>query len=140
MLYSTYIGLMEIEQLKQLAKDVSKNAHAAQSGFKVGSAILTTDGKVYTGCNVESLSLIFTICAERNAISTAISQAGNIELDTVVIYTPTDHPTPPCGSCRQLIFEFGKNSKVISFCDNGKFLETTIQQLLPEAFDLREFQ
>lgn len=131
---------MDIEQLKQLAKEVSNNAYALQSGFKVGAAILTTDGQVHSGCNVESLSLIFTICAERNAISTAISQAGNVVIDTVVIYTPTDHPTPPCGSCRQLIYEFGKNAKVISFCDNGKILETTIQKLLPEAFDLKDFQ
>jgi cytidine deaminase len=131
---------MEIEELKKLAKEVSKNGYASQSGFKVGSAILAKDGQVYTGCNVESPSLIFVICAERNAVSTAIAQAGNIEIDTVVIYTPTDRPTPPCGACRQLIYEFGKNVRVFSFCDNGKYLDTTIQKLLPEAFDLKEFQ
>jgi cytidine deaminase len=131
---------MDIIELKALAKDVAKNGYASQSGFKVGSAILGKDGNVYTGCNVESLSLIFTICAERNAISTAISKAGNLEIDTVVIYTPTSHPTPPCGACRQLIFEFGKNARIYSFCENGKSLDTNIAALLPEAFDLKDFQ
>lgn len=131
---------MDLQELKKLAKEVSLNGYASQSGFKVGCAILAKDGQVYTGCNVESLSLIFTICAERNAISTAISLAGNIEIDTVVIYTPTSHPTPPCGACRQLIFEFGSQAKIHSFCENGKHLDTTIQALLPEAFDLKDFQ
>ncbi len=131
---------MGIDELKELAKEAVKNAYAPQSGFKVGCAIKTVSGDMYTGCNVESLSLIFTICAERNAISTAISKAGEIEIETVVVYTPTKLATPPCGACRQMIFEFGKNANIHCFSDSGATLSATIRELLPEAFDLKEME
>jgi cytidine deaminase len=131
---------MDINELKELAKESIKNAYAPQSGFKVGCAIQTVTGEVYTGCNVESLSLIFTICAERNAISTAIAMAGEIEIETVVVYTPTKLATPPCGACRQAIFEFGKNATIHCFSEHGASLTATIRELLPEAFDLKEME
>lgn len=129
---------MEIEELKQRAKEVVKNAFAPHSRFVVGCALETHDGQVFTGCNVESMTLIFTICAERNAISTAISAAGPIDIKTVVIYTPTKQATPPCGACRQLIFEFGKRATIHCFGDEGATLTATIRELLPAAFDLEE--
>lgn len=131
-----YCDAMGIDELKKLAKNACENAYAPQSRFKVGSAIRTTNGKVYAGCNVESLSLIFTICAERNAISSAIAGQGNVEIDLVVIYSPTSTPSSPCGACRQAIFEFGKNARVHSFCDSSQVIDTTIKELLPHAFDL----
>ena len=129
---------MKIDQLKTLAKNVSQNSYSPFSKFKVGSAILTKNGDVFTGCNMESKSLTFNICAERNAISTAISKAGNLEIDQVVIYTPTQKAATPCGPCRQLIFEFGGNANVYSFCDSDDSIEMNIKELLPQAFDFDE--
>ncbi len=128
---------MDLSELKKLAKEVAKNAYTPHSGFHVGTALVTKDGKVFTGCNIESDSVTFNICAERNAISTAISKVGSIEIDQVVIYTPTPKPATSCGLCRQLIYEFGKDAKVYSFCDSEEIIETTVRELLPMAFDFR---
>lgn len=127
-----------MDQLKTLAKEVAQNAYSPFSKFKVGSAILTKNGDVFTGCNIESDSLTFNICAERNAISNAISGKGEIQIDKVVIYTPTQKAASPCGSCRQLIFEFGKDAMVHSFCDTQSSIEMSVRELLPEAFDFEE--
>lgn len=129
---------MELSELKKLAKEVSKNAYTPHSGFHVGAALVTKQGKVFTGCNIESDSVTFNICAERNAISTAISEVGGIEIDQVVIYTSTQKPATSCGLCRQLIFEFGKDAKIYSFCDSDETIETTVQELLPMAFDFEK--
>ncbi len=131
---------MSLEELKEKAKQVATNAYAAHSGFKVGSAILLDNGEVITGCNIESDSLTFNICAERNAISTAIAQLGDIKIDTVVIYTDSPTPAAPCGVCRQLIYEFGHKAKVISYGNGDEVLYTSIQELLPHAFDFNEFK
>ena len=129
---------MEIDDLKKLAKDVAKNAYSPFSKFKVGSAILTRNGDVFTGCNIESSSLTFNLCAERNAISNAISGKGEIQIDKVVIYTPTQKAASPCGPCRQLIFEFGKDADIYSFCDSDDSIKMSIRELLPHAFDFNE--
>jgi cytidine deaminase len=132
-----YLDTVDLGTLRQLAKNASLNAYDRHSRFKVGCAILTESGNAYAGCNVESDSLIFTICAERNAISTAITAEGNIRIKQLVIYTPTEKPTPPCGSCRQLIFEFGLDTQIVSYCE-GKEATYTIRDLLPEAFDAKK--
>ncbi|MCP4459922.1 MAG: cytidine deaminase [Cytophagales bacterium] len=129
---------MEIDELKKLAKATAQNAYSPFSKFKVGSAILTTNGDVFAGCNIESSSLTFNICAERNAISNAISGKGNIQIEKVVIYTPTQKAASPCGSCRQLIFEFGKDASVYSHCDSEDYIQMNIRELLPAAFDFSE--
>ncbi len=129
---------MEINQLKKLAKETALNSYSPSSKFKVGSAILTENGDVFVGCNVESSSLTFNICAERNAISNAISSRGNIQIIQVVVYTPTQKAAAPCGSCRQTIFEFGKEAKIYSFCDSDDTIEMNIRDLLPKAFDFNE--
>lgn len=128
---------MKIDQLKTLAKEVAKNAYSPFSKFNVGSAILTKKGDVFTGCNIESDSLTFNLCAERNAISNAISKKGKIQIDKVVIYTPTQKAASPCGLCRQLIFEFGKEAHVYSFCDSEDSIEMSISELLPHGFDFK---
>jgi len=129
---------MEINDLKIRAKEAADNAYAPFSKFKVGCAIETKDGEVFMGCNIESKSLTFNICAERNAISNAITGKGDIKINRVVIYTPTQKAAPPCGLCRQLIFEFGDEAMVHSFCDSDDSLQMTIGELLPEAFDFDE--
>lgn len=129
---------MKIEALKKLAMDVAENAFSPFSKFRVGSAILTEDGDVFTGCNVESSSLTFNLCGERNAITSGISAKGAIKISKVVVYTPTPKAASPCGPCRQLIFEFGKDATIYSFCDSDDTIEMTIKELLPEAFDFND--
>lgn len=131
---------MELSELKEKAKEVAKNAHAPYSSFRVGSAILTKSGNVYLGCNVENTSYGLTTCAERNAIAGAVAAEGKVELEQVVVYTPTEKPASPCGVCRQVIYEFSKRDvPVHSFCDSDEVLDTTIKQLLPHAFSLDDY-
>ncbi|SNS76144.1 cytidine deaminase [Ekhidna lutea] len=128
---------MSENQLKEKAKNASQNAYAPYSNFKVGCAILLKSGNVYTGCNIENASFGLTVCAERNAIANAIASEGKIELDKVVVYTPTSTPTPPCGACRQVIHEFGSPT-VSSFCDSGESTKHRMEELLTNAFNLNK--
>ncbi len=126
--------------MKEKARSVAVKAHAPYSSFRVGSAILTKSGNVYVGCNVENTSYGLTTCAERNAIASAVATEGKIELEQVVVYTPTKKPASPCGVCRQVIYEFCEsNVKIHCCCDSDEVLDTSIRQLLPEAFSLDEF-
>ncbi|MEO9484789.1 MAG: cytidine deaminase [Ekhidna sp.] len=128
---------MSENQLKEAAKNASKHAYAPYSKFKVGCALLTKSGNLYTGCNVENASYGLTICAERNAIAQAVNQEGSIEIEKLVVYTPTATPTPPCGACRQVIHEFG-NPTIVSFCDKSESNSHKASDLLPHAFDLNK--
>ena len=127
---------MSTAKLIEAAKIAAKKAYAPYSNFKVGCAILTKSGNIYLGCNVENASYGLTTCAERNAISNAISSEGKIALDKVVVFTPTDNPTPPCGACRQVIHEFG-NPEVISVCNTEKMSTHQLSELLTNAFELK---
>jgi len=132
---------MELSELKEKAKEVAKNAHAVYSSFKVGSAILTKTGNVYTGCNVENTSYGLTVCAERNAIFNAVASEGKVEIEQVVVYTETGKPASPCGACRQVIYEFcGSDIKIHCCCDSDEVIDTSIKQLLPDAFNLEDHQ
>lgn len=131
---------MELTQLKKKAEEVAQLAHAPYSNFKVGCALLTQTGNTYVGCNVENSSYGLTTCAERNAIANAVSAEGRIVIEQVVVYTPTIKPASPCGVCRQVIYEFCKTDvKVLSICDSDETIDTTIKQLLPDAFNLDDF-
>ena len=122
-----------IQRLERLAHDASQVAYAPYSKFAVGAAVLTTSGKHYSGCNVENASYGLTNCAERTAIFSAIA-SGDTELVALVVYTPTLTPAPPCGSCRQVINEFGPECVVICMCDSDERIMTTALNLLPGAF------
>ena len=124
-----------IVELKACAKAASDNAYAPYSKFSVGAALITSDGSLFTGCNVENASYGLSICAERNAIFKMVS-AGHRKLRMMVIYTPTMKPTAPCGACRQVIYEFGTGAEIISFCDGDEVLTSSIKELLPGAFSL----
>ena len=128
---------MTQDQLRALAKAASAKAYAPYSNFKVGAALLTKSGNVYSGCNVENASYGLTICAERNAIANAVASEGTIEIEMIVVYTPTEKPTPPCGACRQVIHEFG-NPSIKSFCDSDESNLHSSEELLPYAFDLNK--
>lgn len=131
---------MDLTQLRHKAKEVADRAHAPYSKFKVGCALLTKSGNIYVGCNVENASYGLTTCAERNAIASAVGAEGKIAIEQVVVYTETTKPASPCGVCRQVIYEFCENDvKVLSFCDSQETIDTTIKQLLPDAFSLDDY-
>lgn len=125
---------MQDSNLRKLAKEAASNAYAPYSKFKVGCALLTKSGNVYTGCNVENASFGLTVCAERNAIANAVIAEGKIEIDRLFVYTPTQDATPPCGACRQVIHEFG-NPYIESNCNSEDRIVSNTNQLLPHAFD-----
>ena len=123
------------KKLKKAAERVMKNAHAPYSNFRVGSAILLTNGKTFTGCNVENASYGMTNCAERTAIFSAVAELGpRIEIAAVAVTNDHGVACSPCGACRQVINEFGPKIPVVSICDGEERIETTLDALLPHAF------
>jgi cytidine deaminase len=124
------------ESLIEAAKQVRENAYAPFSDFRVGSALETEDGEVITGCNVESASYGLTVCAERVAIWKAISQ-GKRKIKHIAVVADTEDLTPPCGVCRQIIWEFGGDIPVILANLNGKTETVQMKELLPRAFDTK---
>ncbi|MCK4622698.1 MAG: cytidine deaminase [Desulfuromonadales bacterium] len=127
------ISKQVFQKMVAAAKSVSKNSYSPYSNFSVGAAVLTRDGKIFSGCNVENASFGLTICAERNAIFHVLAM-GHSHLDAVVVYTPTQKPTLPCGACRQVINEFGTEADVIIVCDSPEILQRKVSDLLPDAF------
>ena len=119
-----------------LAKKASERAYSPYSKFRVGAAVLADSGKIYTGCNVENASYGLTICAERNAIFHARCDGMKRTL-AVVVYTPTDRPSAPCGACRQVINEFGEDARIICVCDGRAKIDLKLSDLLPNAFGPR---
>ncbi len=117
------------------ARAAAVHAYAPYSRFTVGAAVLTAEGTIHAGCNVENASYGLTICAERNAVFQAVAHhAGVPRLVAVAIYTPTPLPTAPCGACRQVINEFGPDALVISVCDGPSEIRSSLDHLLPHAF------
>lgn len=123
----------EIEKLVDAARGVQKMAYAPYSKFAVGSAVLGFDGSIYTGCNVENVSYGLTNCAERTAIFKSVSE-GNRKFKAVAIYSDTDQYCSPCGACRQVIAEFGKEITVIQANRHGQYIINSIEELLPGGF------
>ena len=128
---------IDYKEMLEKAKEVSKNAYARYSNFNVGACILASSGKYYVGCNMENASYGMALCAERNAISTAIAN-GERQIDVVAIYSPNMDDCTPCGACRQVIWEFSnrENPCVVITEVNGEPKEYTIDKLLPAGFDL----
>jgi cytidine deaminase len=122
-----------LRRLETAARKAARHAYAPYSKFPVGAAVLTGSGKIYTGANVENASFGLCNCAERTAIFTAVA-SGERRLRAVVVYTPTKTATSPCGACRQVIHEFGPQTRVISVCDGRERIDVSIETLLPGAF------
>lgn len=114
------------------AIEAKGNAYVPYSGFRVGAALLTKDGKIYTGCNIESASYSPTICAERTAIAKAVSE-GDTQFDAIAVIGDSEY-TFPCGVCRQVIREFGKDVKIIVANSVEEFKIFTLEELLPNSF------
>jgi len=126
----------DLDDLKRRAGAASKNAYAPYSRFRVGAAVADGTGRVFTGCNVENASYGLTMCAERNALATAVAEgcvAGEFPL--IVIYTSGKKPAAPCGACRQVIQELlNSDAMVISCCDSEEQMDWTVDEMLPQPF------
>ena len=116
------------------AREVRERAYAPFSNFRVGAAVETADGEIYTGCNIESASYGLTICAERVAIWKALSEGKN-DLKSVAVVVDTEELTPPCGVCRQIIWEFCGDVPVTLANLHGQTETVQMKELLPRAFD-----
>ena len=124
------------QSLIEVARAARVQSLAPFSHFLVGAALRTKDGKVFTGCNIESASYGLTVCAERVAIWKALSE-GERDFTNLVIVADTEQLTPPCGTCRQIIWEYCKQAKITLANLRGQKQEVHIVDLLPRAFDAR---
>lgn len=123
---------MNKKELIKKALDAKNLAYVPYSNFHVGAALLTEDDQVFTGCNIEIASYSPTICAERTAIFKAISE-GHKKIKAIVVVGDAN-PTFPCGVCRQVIREFGKDATIIIANSEDEYNEYTIDELLPHSF------
>ena len=123
-------------ELIEMATAARTRSVAPFSNFMVGAALRTKAGKVFAGCNVESASYGLTVCAERVAIWKALSE-GERDFTDLVIVADTEQLTPPCGTCRQIIWEFAKHARIVLANLRGQREEVDIRDLLPKAFDAR---
>jgi cytidine deaminase len=121
------------DELVRLALEARAHAYAPYSGFAVGAAVRTRDGRVFTGANVENASYGLSICAERSAVAAAVN-AGARELAAVAVATSTSPPAAPCGMCRQTLAEFARDLPIALANDKGEVVHTTLGELLPRAF------
>ena len=127
---------MDYNILMEKAIEVSKNAYAPYSKFPVGACVLTENEKIYTGCNFENASFGLTICAERNAIGSAIAD-GERKIKAIAIYSPNTDNCYPCGACRQVLYEFKSDNAIDVILKQGDGLTLLkIEELLPEGFNL----
>ncbi len=124
---------MTDKELVKKAIEAKKNAYVPYSKFHVGAALLTKDGEVYTGCNIECASYGGTNCAERTAIFKAVSE-GHRNIEAIAVVSDLDDYTYPCGICRQVIVEYGTDIKMIIAKSEEDFKIYTISDLLPNSF------
>lgn len=122
------------EELVRRAKRARANAYSPYSRVKIGTAVLTEDGKIYTGCNIENSSFGLSNCAERTAIFKAVSE-GHKKLRAIAVVGETREYTKPCGACRQVMVQFNPRLRIIRAGLDGYRSETTAEELLPEAFN-----
>ena len=123
-------------RLVDAARAVRERAHAPYSGFKVGAALEAEDGSMFVGCNVENATYGLTVCAERSAIFRAIAD-GRRAFTRIAIVADTGEPTPPCGACRQLLWEFCGDIEVILANLDRTTARYRMSDLLPKPFDDR---
>jgi cytidine deaminase len=122
-------------ELLEAARQAREAAYAPYSKFKVGAAVRTRSDNVYSGCNVENASFGLSICAERVAIFNAVA-AGDADIVDLAVFTDAEEPSPPCGACRQVLFEFGRSARVIRGNAKGSVLITNLCALFPQPFEL----
>jgi cytidine deaminase len=130
------LSVSEPSSLIDAARQARQNAHAAFSGFKVGAALETADGAIITGSNVENASYGLTMCAERVAMFKALSE-GHRGFVRIAIVANTESPTPPCGACRQILWEFGGDLEIVLANLSEPKGTYRLKDLLPLPFDAR---
>jgi len=124
------------KSLIEAAQNARLQAVAPFSGFPVGAAVRSESGKIYTGCNIESASYGLTVCAERVAIWKALSE-GERHFTELAVVADTETLTPPCGTCRQIIWEFARGATIVFANLKGESETFQMAELLPRAFDAR---
>lgn len=132
---------IEYTELLNNAKKASEKSYSPYSKFPVGACILYESGNKYQGCNVENASYGLTLCAERNAMSSAIANGETSKIKAIAIYSPKQKRCLPCGACRQWLSEFAKNekeTKIILEDNNGKTLILTLEEIFPYGFKFDE--
>ena len=132
--------MIDYENILQQAKQASKNSYSPYSNFPVGAAILYENGKIYTGCNVENASYGLSLCAERNAMSTAISLKEGSRIQAIAIYSPCQTLCMPCGACRQWLSEFcisEEETKIILEDEDKSTLILNLGDIFPYGFKLK---
>jgi len=124
-----------LERMIARAREIRANAYAPYSGFHVGAALLAGD-EVFVGVNVENASYPVSVCAERNAVATAVASGTASGIRAVAVVTDADVPTPPCGGCRQVLFEFGGPGMAVvaESVDGSSRAYWSLDELLPDAF------
>lgn len=125
------------QNLLQEAKKASINTYSPYSNFPVGACVLYENGKSYSGCNIENASYGLSLCAERNAISSAIAQGEKTKIRAIAIYSPKQKKCMPCGACRQWLSEFalgGEETKIILEGDEDKILILNMDEIFPFGF------
>jgi len=130
--------MTEYDSLIAAARRARENAHAPYSNFRVGAALRAKSGRMFGGCNVENATYGLTVCAERVAIFKAISE-GERGFDAVAVVTDADSLTPPCGACRQLIWEFCGDVPIVMANLKGKREVLQMRDLFPKPFDSSSF-
>ena len=128
----------QLADLIEAARQAGEQAHAPYSQFRVGAALLCADGQTITGCNVENASYGLTCCAERNAVFAAVARGQRAFVALAIVADPADEPTPPCGACRQVLWEFCREScpdlPIVSATRSGQRQTYRLSQLLPDPF------
>lgn len=127
---------LERERLIESAREAMEHGYAPYSRFKVGAALVTAMGEIFTGCNVENASYGLTNCAERTAIFSAVARRGPaLQIRAIAIVNDHNVACSPCGACRQVIYEFGPEATII-FPGSSGWKDAPIRELLPEGFRL----
>ena len=128
------VSAQQRQRLIRTARAAARHAYAPYSKFRVGAAILLSDGKFFSGCNVENASYGLTICAERNAIFSAVAKSSRKpEIVAAAVVNEKGVPCSPCGACRQVLAEFGPRA-LVWYPGNGGFIQRTMQELLVDGF------
>lgn len=122
------------DRLVEAAARYRGNAVSKRSGFAVGAAVEDADGRIWGGCNVENSTYGLTVCAERVAIWKALSE-GVRKFRAVAVVTGADQPTPPCGACRQILWEFAGDVPIVSATEGGRRKRYLLSEIFPEPFD-----
>ena len=127
------VDATQLAECVAAARSVQAHAYAPYSRFRVGAALLTADGGIVVGCNVENAAYPSGICAERGAVMAAVA-GGRREFVLLVLATDADAPTPPCGMCRQVLVEFAPSLPVVSVTRDGTTARWSVSELLPQPF------